>query len=754
MNPSSTPGQRVIDPSQRQALPGEGAPFAQTPTPDLPGAGAAGGSGRGHPPGLYLLFLVEMWERFSYYGMRGLLVLYVTAALAAHQLAPGLYTNTLQVSQTTQPTKDEEAAKKTFPTIRARLPLAVGVGQTPADDRTVERLSSSTTKDDKGRETTTWSAAEEAGPLKIERVTDSGTRDQYGNTVWTPVAEGLAPVSFQAAPGRRPEGKPVFYRVTNPSDHEVKLETKLERPYSAQAVAADAGKKDAEDPDYKVYFTVNDGTSVFSTTIHPDSTRLAEDPAFVLPIDINRVDSGRSWRKANAMNLYGWYTAMAYLLPILGGIIADKLIGTHRSMLVGGVLIALGHLVLWSSGIGTLSLSDTGMSVFVAGMALITIGTGHFKPSVSVMVGQLYPLGDPRRESAFSIFYMGINLGAFSCNIVCGWLAAHFGWHYGFGAATVGMILGMLIYTAFKKKYLTGIGETESGKGHLAPAFLPLGIALAALVGYLFHIGILDSFDRVLSNPLVAGLVALAALAYAVWLIARQSPGDRGPVATIFIYMLFNAIFWLSFEQAGSSLNTFTDELTNRRTGLDVLPVVPTPYFQSVNPLLIIILAPLFGVFWAHLARRSKSISQPIKIGTGLIFVGLGYIVMVLAAMRLNSGLPKVSMLFICGTYFLHTVGEVILSPTGLSYVAKTAPKRHMSSLMGIWFISSFIAGLAAGKVAALVDPIIEGKVKLPWELGGQADFFLLFVITSIAAGILIILISPLLVRLQRHPRD
>jgi proton-dependent oligopeptide transporter, POT family len=747
MTPPTPPGQRVIDPSQRQALPGEGTPFAQTPADQLPG----GGPPRGHPPGLYLLFMVEMWERFSYYGMRGLLVLYITAALAAHQLAPGLYTNTLQLSQTTQPTKAEEEAKTTFPTIRSRIPLAVGVGQNPADPRQVERLISVAGKDSEGKDTTTWSSTDQAGPLKIERVVDSGQRDQYKNIVWTPETPGLAPVNFQATPGKRPEGKPVFYRITNPTDHNVKLETKLERPYPTEAVAADPDKAGAEDPSYKVYFKVNDGTSVFSTTIHPDAKRLAEDPPFVLPIDINRVDSGRSWRKPNAMNLYGWYTAMAYLLPIVGGIIADKLIGTHRSMLVGGLLIALGHLVLWASGLGSLALSDNGMSVFVTGMALITIGTGHFKPSVSVMVGQLYPLGDPRRESAFSIFYMGINVGAFTCNLVCGTLAMTLGWHWGFGAATVGMLLGIAIYMTFKKKYLAGIGETESGKGHLAPAFFPIGIVLAVIVGYLFHIGILDAFDRVLSMTAVYICIMAAAVGYAVWLIARQDPGDRGPVATIFIYMLFNAIFWLSFEQAGSSLNTFTDELTRRRTPFGV---VPTTWFQSVNPFLIIVLAPIFGVYWARLARRNKSISQPIKIGTGLIFVGLGYIVMVLAALRLNSGLAKVSMLYICGTYFLHTVGEVILSPTGLSYVAKTAPKRYMSSLMGIWFISSFIAGLAAGKVAALVDPIIEGKVKLPWELGGQADFFLLFVITSIAAGVLIILISPLLTRLQRNPRD
>jgi len=285
----------------------------------------------------------------------------------------------------------------------------------------------------------------------------------------------------------------------------------------------------------------------------------------------------------------------------------------------------------------------------------------------------------------------------------------------------------------------------------LALPMLPIGIVLAAAIGGLFHIGVLDQFDRLMSQR-AAFLIAVAfGIGYAAWFIMRQAREDRGPVFTIFLYMLFNALFWLSFEQAGSSLTTFTDELTDRRLAGSV---VPTPLFQSINPLLIILFAPIFGVFWANLARKNRSIPQPAKIGIGLIFVGLGYVVMLMAAMRLNSGIPKVGMIFISGCYFLHTVGEIILSPTGLSYVAKTAPKNHVSSLMGIWFISSFIAGLSAGKVAALVDPIIAGDVKLPWNFGGQADFFLLFVVSSVAAGVVILALTPLLIRFQRNTKD
>lgn len=687
----------------------------------------------GHPKGLFLLFLVEMWERFSYYGMRGLLVLYLTAALAPHQLAPGRYTNHLEVSQSNVPTDEEEKLKVEPKVSKLRVPLSVSVGSTTDSSPLV--------------------ISGETGPLKIERVVNTGQRDEFKNPIWKTESEGFNPVSFSVEAGKRPgpDGV-VHFRVSNPTDREVKLVTKLERPYSAEVIAKDADKAKEQDPKYKVYFKVNDGTSVLSTVIHPDAKKKPDAPSFVLSIDINRIDSGRSWIKANANTLYGWYTGMVYLLPIIGGLIADKLIGTHRSMVVGGLLIALGHLVLWCSGVGEFAMNDTGMSIFVMGLALITIGTGHFKPSVSVMVGQLYPPDDPRRESAFSIFYMGINLGAFSCNIVCGWLAAAYGWHYGFGAAAVGMVVGILIYGAFRKTYLLGIGDPPGDKGKVSAVFFPIAIVLSGAIAGLYHVGILGLFDEIMSTQIAFLASVAVGIAYATWFIMRQAKEDRGPVFTIFIYMLFNALFWLSFEQAGSSLTTFTDELTDRRF---MGGIIPTPQFQSINPLLIILFAPIFGVFWANLARRKKSIPQPAKIGVGLIFVGLGYVVMLLAAMRLNSGIPKVGMIFISGCYFLHTVGEIILSPTGLSYVAKTAPKSHVSSLMGVWFISSFIAGLAAGKVASLVDPIIEGKVKMPWSkwFGGQADFFLLFVVSSCAAGVIILIISPLLVKLQRDPK-
>lgn len=716
----------------------------------------------GHPRGLFLLFFVEMWERFSYYGMRGLLILYLTAALAAHQLVPNTYTNTLEIEQSLVPTKEEEAKKIEHPVRKIDIPLTVTVspaGKSAPSAKVPEEAKSPSQflkriDDPENDQKYTWIPNADQMPLKFERLAKKPDPAHPGASKWEPTGETISSAEFQAEAGKRPEGEPSRFRVVNLTNQTVNLKLKLSRPFSAAEIATDPAKKNKDNPDALVYFKVNDSTSVISTKISSEADRVKkENDPYEITLDINRVDSGRSWTKADANTLYGWYVGMVYLLPILGGLIADKLIGTHRSMIVGGLLIAAGHVMLGYSGMGTSALDSQGMTIFVFGLALITCGTGHFKPSVSVMVGELYPAGDPRRESAFSIFYMGINLGAFTCNIVCGGLAFAYGWHYGFAAAAIGMILGLVTYMVGRPKLLVGVGLPSGSNGNKAWLFLPVAVVLSAAVAFFFQNGALRAFDEIVSIDWVSYLLAAAGIAYAVYFVRQQDREDRGPVATIFIYMAFNMIFWLAFEQAGSSLTTFTDELTNRHVPWQT-DAIATPTFQSLNPLLIILFAPIFGVLWASLTRKNQNISQPIKIGIGLIFVGLGYVVMVMAAMKLNLGVAKVSMVYICGCYFLHTVGEIILSPTGLSYVAKTAPKKAVSSLMGMWFVSSFVAGLVGGKLSALVDPIIEGKTKLPWNLGGQADFFLLFVITSIAAGLLVIVLSPVLVRFQRNPRD
>ena len=472
---------------------------------------------------------------------------------------------------------------------------------------------------------------------------------------------------------------------------------------------------------------------------------------------------GRGWSQHDASTLYGWYTGLAYLFPILGGIVADKLIGTHRSMLVGGILISIGHVILGISGIGAMAHTELGMAVFVMGLAVIVLGTGHFKPTVSVMVGQLYKQGDPRRESAFTIFYMGINLGAFISAFVCGTLGEKVGWHWGFASAAVGMIAGLLMYMYGKPRLLRDIGEAPRPNATgTAMAFLIASLVISAGFGALYYAGYSAKFTSLMTyltvtNPAVGiGVMTFLGVGILVWMltfIASNEPENRGPVISIFLFMIFNAFFWLAFEQAGSSLNVFTEQNTDRMLGGFE---VPATWFQSVNAGFIFILAPLFAMMWTALTRLKLSPSQPMKIALGLIFLGVGYIFMVLAARGVVApGAAKASMWLIVATYFWHTVGELCLSPTWLAYVTKAAPVKFMSLLMGIWFISSFIANLAGGLVAAQVERIEQGKLVLPWNLGGgQTNFYAGFVFVSIGVGVLVAIFTPLLKKLMRDPND
>lgn len=469
------------------------------------------------------------------------------------------------------------------------------------------------------------------------------------------------------------------------------------------------------------------------------------------------VNPGRGWSKADAALLLGLYAGLAYLMPMVGGIIADKFIGTHRSMLVGGITIALGHIVLAVSGMGGMASSDLGMSVFVFGLALIIMGTGHFKPCVSVMVGQLYPQHDSRRDGAFTIFYMGINLGAFLAPLACGYLGQRVGWHYGFGAAAVGMILGLIIYQLGRPTLLKGIGlPPENGKNIMVPLFL-IAIAISAAAAAIFHFGGFGAMQKlqeaIISDPV--GKIAVPVVLTLVtggligWFVSIQEKQDRGPVFAILAAIIFNAFFWLAFEQAGGTLNLFADEKTNLKLlGMNI----PSSFFQSVNPFFIFTCAPLFAILWVWLGKRNLNPSQFGKIGWGLLLLGLGYIIITMGGVAAKDG-AKVSALFLLGTYFLHTMGELCLSPTGLSFCTKVAPVKFVSFIMGIWFLSSFVANLGAGIVGSQIEKIEKGEVSLPWHFGGQADFFMLFVVSSIAAAIVAFAVTPFMKKLL-HGRE
>lgn len=676
----------------------------------------------GHPPGLLLLFLVEMWERFSYYGMRALLALYLVAVIAAKQLGPGVYPNTLLFEEK--------------PRAAATAGGAGGDAITGTQGRAIVLSVGESRPEPPGHPAPTGSPVLRVVPARAAEDPQDPLKKS-----WVAASEGEGPGVVVHGPRGGPFSNGEFaFVVTNPTDRPISCVIRIDR---------------GADGTGRTYFTINDNADSITAEIKPDKD-LGSEPPFVAVLALNNHDSGRNWQEESANTLYGWYTGLAYLLPILGGFLADKLIGTHRSMVIGSILIAMGHVILGVSGVGSLAMSAAGLSTFIGGLAVIVLGTGFFKPTVSVMVGQLYGPGDPRRDGAFTIFYMGINLGAFLCAFVCGTLGEKVGWHYGFGSAAVGMLAGMTLYLWGKKRYLAGIGEApRPGATRIAGWLFAAALGAAALFGLLYHLGLTralnDGVDYLQSRPTLGWAVVLGLLAVILgwvgWFLSINRPEDRGPVVTIFVFMLFNAVFWMGFEQAGSSINLFTKQNTDRMIGTFE---VPASWFQSVNAGLIFIMAPMFAALWTALGKRRLNPSQPIKIFLGILFLGVGYLFMVRAGMIAAGGAAKAGMVYILMLYFWHTVGELCLSPTGLSYVTKAAPVKFVSLLMGIWFISSFIANLGGGLVAAQVKAVEQRRIELPWHLGGQADFFMLFVVACTGAAVLILILTPLLKRLMR----
>ena len=453
---------------------------------------------------------------------------------------------------------------------------------------------------------------------------------------------------------------------------------------------------------------------------------------------------GRGWSKEAGDGLFGWYTGGVYLLSIAGGLATDRLIGAHRSVVVGGLLIALGHTVLAASGLGALASNDAGMAVFIAGLVLIVLGTGHFKPIMPAMIDKLYAPDDPRREAAFNIFYIGINVGAAFGPLACSFLGEKVGWHWGFGCAAIGMIAGIGLYLWARPRYLAGLGEPPGNGGRWALPLFFLSIAVAALVALLFHWHLLGAVAAAL-NPL---WVAPIVLALAAWFIAKQPKEDRGVVACILIFVFFNAVFWFAYEQAGTSLNHFADEMTERHLfGWEI----PAGWFQSLNAFMVVGLAPLFGMLWSSLSRKNRNPGQPMKLAIGLYFLAIGYVFMVAGSIG-TTPTVRASMFWLTMTYLLHTMGELCMSPTGLAFVTRVSPAHSVSLLLGVWYLANAIANKAGGQVAGKIEAIESGELALPWygwfKLGGQADFFLMFVVISVIAGTVMIVLKPFLERL------
>ena len=443
-------------------------------------------------------------------------------------------------------------------------------------------------------------------------------------------------------------------------------------------------------------------------------------------------EGGLAFDEKYAGLVFGTYTSSVYWTPLIGGWLADKVFGARRAVLIGGIIIACGHF----------SMAFNNMVSFYSGLALIAVGTGLLKPNISTMVGDLYAEHDARRDAGFSIFYMGINLGALIAPLVCGYLGQKVDWHYGFAAAGFGMVLGLLQYV-FSGDRLRNIGDKPAptdarnnaditaaamqttGTDYLTVVFAVVG----ALIG--FFVGMRWGSEGLLSAlfPSVVGFFA----GYIAGVVRHLNRDEAKRVGVIFILFIFSILFWMSFEQAATSLTLFADRLT--RTSIFGWEF-PSSWFQSVQPTFIILFAPIVAGIWLKLGRRQPS--SPAKFTYGLIFAGAAFAVVAFASTLTGAG--KVSPLWLVSVYLLQTLGELCLSPVGLSTVTKLSPARMVGLMMGVWFLALSIGNFIAGQLGGRFDEQAEGALL---RLFGSVAF------VTMVGAVLLALLTPYIKKLS-----
>ncbi len=455
-------------------------------------------------------------------------------------------------------------------------------------------------------------------------------------------------------------------------------------------------------------------------------------PLLVLFMTAALLDGGFGFERQTASAIVGIYAACVYLASLPGGWVADRWLGLQRSIWYGGVLIAIGHLSIALSAVFA-------KPAFFLGLVFIVLGTGLLKPNISAIVGELYPEGGSRRDAGFSIFYMGINVGALLAPLITGFLGERVGWHYGFGAAGVGMVIGLITFRLRAGPTLGDMGnyptadEAEQRRVRtiaLSALVVIFAVVIAASAG-LFTINAVSIAEKM--SMVMLGL-ALAYFAY-VFIAGGLNKDEMKRVAVIIVLFFFATVFWAAFEQAPTSLNLFARDYTDRQVlGWEM----PTLWLQSFNSLFVITLAPVFAAIWTALGKRNRDFSSPAKFTFGLVFAGLGFLLMVPAAQHIvdGGGAVRVAAWWLIGSYFLQTIGELSLSPVGLSSMTKLAPNKFKGQMMGVWFMASALGNLLAGLVGGHVDP--ENLPQIPALF--QRTALSLFV----AAAILALLIVPI----------
>jgi len=469
--------------------------------------------------------------------------------------------------------------------------------------------------------------------------------------------------------------------------------------------------------------------------------------------------------KELASSIYGNYTGLVYLTPLIGGYVADRYWGMRRSILWGAILMLAGQMFMFFSALYYQN-SDLAHWLMYIGLASLIFGNGFFKPNITTMVGSLYEPGDKRLDAAYTIFYMGVNVGAFIAPLLAGYLGdtgnpADFKW--GFLAAAVGMFLSLILFIGWKNKFLIGpngeqlglvaASKVESNKSEKdkAPAksssqnikeFIIWAFGLVALFS-LFHFAF--EFD------LIGAFIFSLCIIIPAYVITDRSLTkiEKQRIAVIYMIAFFVIFFWAAFEQAGASLTYFADEQTNR----DIFGwTMPASYFQSFNPVFVVVFAPLMSWLWLKLGSKNMEPASPTKQAMGLFLLSVGYLVIALGVHGVEPGV-KVSIMWLTGLYFIHSMGELMLSPIGLSMVNKLAPIRFASLLMGIWYLSMATANKFAGMLSGLYPEAGKPKSFIGFEIATMYDFFMLFVIISGVAAVILFGLSKWLQKLMHGVR-
>ena len=434
-------------------------------------------------------------------------------------------------------------------------------------------------------------------------------------------------------------------------------------------------------------------------------------PLLVLFMSATIMNGGYGFDRTEASAIVGIYGALVYLMSLPGGWVADRLLGLRRAIFIGACLISAGHISIGFSGLAGV---DAGKIPFFLGLILIVLGTGLLKPNISAIVGDLYPEGGARRDAGFSIFYMGINAGSLIGQMVTGYLGEQVDWHVGMGAAGVAMLLGLTVYALRQKKTLGPIGlhptrdpdPAKQAKQESTVKLVVGGLLVAvAAVFVAAATGAIELNAASIAEYMTYAMVGMAVVFFGFVFIAGKLTGDeKRRVAVIVVLFAFAAIFWSAFEQAPTSLNLFARDFTDRSLGSFTIPAT---WFQSVNPLMIIIFAPMFAALWVGLAKRGGDLSSPAKFALGLFLAGIGFVIMIFAANAVvkSGGAALVSPWWLVGSYFFQSIGELCLSPVGLSSMTKLSPRRYVSQMMGIWFLASALGNLIGGRVGGHVDP-------------------------------------------------